>query len=148
MGFVNWRSYATLTDDNIGPTGKRRLDRLDRLADYLDTVPRDKFDMQEFGVQEEGCATVACIAGHSTRVVRELRLEPNFVNRMFMDLVNIRTKENHGVSAFADAFGLDLDVAYALTEPDAPHQTPKQAAKAVRRLAAEIRRRSEELNGK
>lgn len=136
---IDWRVYEALTNDVVGPKGATRLRRLDRLADYLATVPRKLFDMERYG-RKEHCGTVCCLAGHATRVVRELRLKPCAGKDEGMFIVNTRTDEDYD-SAFASAFGLDIYVASYLTDSTAPHRTPKQAAKAVRRLAAEIRRR-------
>jgi hypothetical protein len=51
-------------------------DRLLRLADYLDTVPPDRFDMDYWGSEQSpaSCSFSGCAGGWATNIFPELRL--------------------------------------------------------------------------
>jgi hypothetical protein len=74
------------------------------------------------------CYTVACIAGWATSVIPEELV-------IYDGLPYNEVTESIGYTAFAQAFGLDLDKAEALCQPDAEHRTSTQAAAAVLKLA-------------
>jgi len=111
---------------------------LQKLADYLRTVPPTDFDMNVWGdgnVADDGtpmCGTAACLVGHATVISDELILE-EAVDGNGLYPFNTRTRREYE-AAFADAFDLDISDAYDLSDSDADHQTPEEAADAIEDL--------------
>jgi hypothetical protein len=112
--------------------------RLNKLADYLETVPRKLFNMERWGT-DTPCGTAACVAGHAcTLFPREMRLHR--VSE-YSTGYHVVTRRNDGKwmwtwgsRAFARTFGVKDDEATEICE-DFSLCTPKQAAKKVRGLA-------------
>lgn len=87
-------------------------------------------DMTKQSNPKPGCGMVGCVGGWATVVHSDLFLHQGEVR-------NAET-ESFGFVAFAEAFDLYRDTAAALTYSDAPHQTPKAAARAVERVARRL----------
>lgn len=126
------------------------INRLLKLAQFLRELPRCSFDMQCW-IRDKGripddseddrfdryncnkipeCGMAACLGGWATHIVPELVIKKG-------GLHNTRTGGSD-YTAFGYAFGLDGVTAEILTDGDADHKTPKQAAKVLEELAVEI----------
>lgn len=146
---IDWSAHEALTTDKPHLVAGR----LRKLAKHLRTIPRKRFDQGSWG-REESCGTVAGLAGHACAVFPEkLRLKfeltPNEDGsrcgtvRRVLPSGRLAGGSRFTDQQFAMALGLDEMASYELTAWDAPHQTPKAAAKACERLADEIDRRGE-----
>ncbi len=117
--------------------------RLNKLADHLETVPEKLFDMENWAVKTS-CGTRACIAGHACAVVpRQMRMSvEDGVPRIQRRVGGRWAWDSWPTGLFAETFGVTDEEAEALCAPygsgyrkkDVP-KTPKQAARAVRKLA-------------
>jgi len=114
---------------------RTNIDRLLRLAALLrDLPPKDFNQGQWYGsdrdpdVRKAKCDMVCCLGGWATTIHPDLIFGPD----------GLYFQNTRAHLAFAVAFGLDEDVARALTDGDAPHQTPKAAARAVENVAADL----------
>jgi hypothetical protein len=96
---------------------------LSRLAERLEKLRPTEFDMNLF-CEKHSCGTVACIAGWSCiwYPKRSAKVEAK-------DMFNGDIRR-----LFSMMFGTCEDHSSNLIRHDAPHRTPKQAAKAIRRL--------------
>ena len=114
--------------------------RLLKLADYLETVPRENFDMgfwakREFRGQE--CATTACAGGWATNVwPRHLQIV-RAGDRQASVLHVASGRMNYG--AVAEFFGLEYGEARALFAPGwfDFEETPAQVARRLRAFVVE-----------
>lgn len=119
------------------------VNRLLRLADLLRySVDPDDFDMGAWvgkharSQKKAKCGTVACIGGWATAIHPKLELTGDDI--IYRPVAGSRKNLRSGVGAFAEAFDLDFNTAYRLTDACAPHRTPKQAARAVEKVAAAL----------
>jgi hypothetical protein len=104
------------------------LRRLRKLADHIAQVPRREFDMNSWR-----CGTKHCIGGHAAMLFpRDLQFDRYDV------IVSRRTGTDDPYAAFSETFGIALRDAAELCDPLVAHQTPKAAARAIRRLADRI----------
>lgn len=84
-----------MTPDDLGIT-KDQYSNLEKLADLLETVEEDKFDMRDFAtldgyggfcpnyIHKVGeCGTIACAAGHLVKIIEPLEGETwdDFIDR-------------------------------------------------------------------
>lgn len=126
------------------PTPKMGVQRLLRLAKYMRTVPEKRFDMGEWHKKTE-CGTAMCVAGHATRVVRELRLKEidGWSGDRTITITNLRVPNAYdGHEAFGEAFALSRHYALEVTHHDSSHRTPSAASRAVRKAAEGLAARS------
>src|SRR5688572_461394 len=117
-------------------------ERLAKLADYLDKLPRKQFNF-EFIIEDDTCGAVGCAIGHCHNVFPELvEYDPQWDG--------VKTKANgtrwyRGIAA--ELFGLDYTQAGGLFAPGhqecelgpdytnlSPKSTPKQVAKLIRQF--------------
>lgn len=122
-----------------GPSVTAAVRRLKQLASRLADLKSCNFDMSTW-VSYETCGTVGCIAGYAaSEVPKELRGETGVTDgyKQHGRILNTRTGR-YGYEAFADAFGLQDDVAYEVTHPDSSHRTPHQAHDVLVDLANRI----------
>jgi len=133
-------------------TPKQNIDRLLGLAQFLrEEVKRPDFNQADWfqSKYHEGlplnslidkkrkpihCKTACCVAGWATHY------HPNLFVSVTGDVRLERPNEETfpaalGAHAMAEAFGINFSRAVDLCNGDAPHQTPKKAAKAVEREA-------------
>lgn len=113
---------------------KVHRNRLRKLADYLDTVPRKKFDMKDYCINRNGgsrkrpgeaekeinnCGTVACAAGHGAvlfpRIARRHTYFDPFIDDCF------------GLLWINEAWSFIFSDSWVDRQP-----TPKQAARRIR----------------
>jgi len=126
---------------------RKSVNRLLKLSAFLYTLQKVDFDMSLYSRPKDDddlsyrqkplpvhCKTVCCIGGWATRFHPSLRL----TQHGFLTLPVGEMSSWCGHAAFARAFDLPFDVASQLCETGAPHQTPKQAAKAVEKVATEL----------
>lgn len=124
--------------------------RLEKLADFLDTLPRQKFDFGTFG-KEEGkpfmealaagkhrCGTVACAIGWTPAVFPRLMEWQDGFPAM-------RESGETCFSAAEELFGIDRDESRWLFNPGPSNNldndaTPKQVAKHIRKFLKEKQR--------
>jgi len=128
--------------------------RILKLADHLDTVPRRGFDQAYWSRRGENlelpsrkahereykCGAAACVAGHAVIVFPRLL----YFSRDYdypetpgdAASVVLRRSGDKGTTALQEVLDLCTACSYALTESSAPHQTPKRAARTLRRIAA------------
>lgn len=81
-------------------------DRLLKLADFLDTVPDDRFDMHTWasgGFEPEACGTVACAAGWACTIFKDEGLHLRF----YKNGPKPAFKELRGIDAVEEFFDLD-----------------------------------------
>ncbi len=122
------------------------------LADYLQTVPRQAFNMKHWSLVIKNkvlgrehvqhnyeCGMSACIGGHAALVFpHRLKLSAGEWGDDTGDLSTVRRDKfdnyRYGDVAFAHAFDLCQVCATKLTSNRAPHTTPKRAAQALRKL--------------
>lgn len=121
-------------------------ERLNKLADYLDTIPNKAFDMRSWvqfpdtskeDISQQAvstarrnnfeCGMTACLGGHAAIL---------FPRLLKIDRGNVvyKNDELEGTEAFAITFDICLYHAKNLTKYNASHRTPKKAAKAIRDL--------------
>jgi hypothetical protein len=110
--------------------------RLLRLADHLDTVPKELFNMRTWYTSYRGCGTVACAAGHAAAV-------PEFKDEGFaLETTDDCEKEpvykgHTGFEACSAFFKLDFNTnqriftRYSYGEDD---PTPKEVANRIREI--------------
>lgn len=118
--------------------------RLLRLADYLETVPRDRFDMNRWvgdswgGKQDLSCGTKACAMGHAATMpfFRKLGLK---LSRFGVGTGVPAIRGVYGLSAAVEIFGIEWAEAdylfggISLTGSH-DHSTPKQVARRIRQF--------------
>lgn len=110
------------------------IERLRKLAQFLERLPAKRFDMGSFGYKKEGCGTVACIAGW-TPSIAHVKRDPDNPARVIL-----RHGASQPVSFFAQEWlGLSDYQADGLFY--AQHgwgkggwSSPRAAAKRIRRL--------------
>lgn len=129
--------------------------RMEKLAAKLDTVPRRGFAMEwwvknkmtdrhyEMSNKEfirsmsraeknnHKCGMAACVGGWAVTVF------PKHLKYSEYGMPMTRDDDERGEYAIAKVLGICVDHAAKLTEQNAPHQTPKAAAKFIRRLVKE-----------
>jgi len=124
-----------------------------KLADHIEAVPDSGFKMDvwcsvvdgktasmEHHKRQYSCGMAACVGGHAAiKFPKRLRLRKMkdwygklVLGRLFLG----KTSRIEGPSAFSRAFGICDVCAEHLTDSDAPHDTPKKAAKAIRGLVS------------
>ena len=132
-----------------------KKDLLLELAEHLDKVPADQFDMKVWGYERvsPACGTVACIAGHAVPLVDELEwMVPNSTGwligknlaeltrasdiqmGMFSAHVVVRRDPDNliGSLAFAEVFDIPTDDAREICSTDDEGTTPHEAAEMIR----------------
>jgi hypothetical protein len=123
--------------------------RLLKLADFLDTLPRERFDYSTWvgmdwkGAQNLSCGTKACALGWAATIPEfrrlGLRLSP------YREVINVKTGAEHSNAAAQHTFGLTESEARLLfegvdmTEGEyhivlRSEATPKQVATHIRRF--------------
>jgi len=115
-----------------------------KLADYLETVPRKRFDMMSWFIgpikwkptrNNFNCGTSACIAGHAaTLFPRRLGIRATDEGAAFLVPYN-KKNGSEGVSAFARAFNINRSLSQLLCN-SCTIKTPKQAARAIRKIVS------------
>lgn len=123
------------------------INRLLELAELVRTLEPSNFSMANWCRWKDSknynnlpkkptqCKTTACIGGWATWIHPDLYLSKDG------DLCHTNDDEKNDtyvVHPFAKAFHLTEKVADDLTYYKAPHQTPKAAAKAVEKVAADL----------
>lgn len=115
-----------------------------KLARFLYRLPRKHFDQTTWRRKTPTCGTQACVAGWAAYVFPSRFQfkadEASFFSGTYSYVVSRRTGRE-GLEAFADAFYLNESHAEAICAPEAPHQTPKKAAHALRRLVKQLSRK-------
>lgn len=108
-----------------------RADRLLKLADYLETVPRDRFDMTDWSNMKTGCGFSGCAIGwaHHGKLFPGLAIRKKASDSF--SVLHYRG-ETH-LDAAALLFKIDSDSADDLFGP-AQIATPKQVAKRIRKF--------------
>ncbi|MDE2098322.1 MAG: hypothetical protein KGL39_13800 [Patescibacteria group bacterium] len=111
-------------------------------ANWLEKRPKEQFE-QAFYAVKTPCGTAACVAG-SFCLWRGMM--PVFRTNIFGHWIAIDYRQRGGrcfrASRFAqEGMGLSPEVGAKLFSSDAKHQTPKQAAEALRSLVANFRRK-------
>lgn len=104
----------------LGTVGARRLLKL---ADHLETVPRQRFNMSTWS-----CGTSACAMGHACEIpaFKRLGLE---IGIMFGSPLPVLPSGKEGFGAAVELFGITHTDAYALfKEQFAGRPTPKNLA--------------------
>lgn len=110
------------------------LRRLRKLADHIARVPRREFDMGSWR-----CGTKHCIGGHAALLFpREMKFVTFDGGNYILSRRAVTDDDIDPFYAFAEAFGITIEDAEDLCDPFAAHQTPKAAARAIRRLADRI----------
>jgi len=114
---------------------------LEKLAEYLDKVPRDKFDMNEW-YEETPCGAKACVLGHASVLFpRRFTRVTDYQNIGIRGYeVRHRTTGDEGSAAFATGFKIDYGDASSITHNPSTI-TPKQAARTIRSLVTRLKRR-------
>lgn len=132
---------------NNGVSMKPDLKGLTKLAEYLCTVPAKEFNMRDWKL-ESPCGTTACIAGHAaTLFPRRFQLfcsapeDAEYKDYWFSH----RVSGVGGSKGFATGFRISHEDALDLTisKRSVGFTTPKQAARAVRKLVARLEREME-----
>jgi hypothetical protein len=141
-----------MTTDPKPVSRKTSAHRLLKLADFLDKLPRRKFDYRLYG-EKTKCGTVACALGWATQMpeFRRLGLKAKWVKDCWAEfrLIPVFYGEM-GPGAACPVFGLTEDEAWFLFMPAATltadgdrspggNATPKQVAKHIRRFVKEHR---------
>lgn len=119
---------------NKAIVGKVFRGRLAALADLLDTVKDEQFDLGEWVAMEPGCGTVACACGWAG-------LSPAFIKQgFFLTDHGIPAFEgNRGVSAVTAFFGVGpRQFTYLFTRLEYPEGQwgPKDVAARIRQVLA------------
>ena len=105
-------------------------ERLRKLADYLETVPAEQFDMRQWS-----CGTKACIAGHATTVFPDrLRLVENDDGEMVVRLASGMPGLSSSAS-FGTAMGVQLRDALDICCCGSAETSVAEAAALLRRYA-------------
>lgn len=120
---------------------KPDIQGLIKLARFLRKLPKSKYD-QETWVEKRRCGTKACLAGWASFVFpARFTREPWFQSHQWT-MYNVKCRRTHhiGPRAFADGFHISYNDASDLCEGSASHQTPKQAAKAIDKLVARLKK--------
>jgi len=114
---------------------------LEKLAEYLDKVPQDKFDMSEWYV-ETPCGTKACVLGHASVLFPSRFKRVQNYKKINADGYKIqhRTAGVEGSLAFAVGFQIDYADASRITL-NPRIITPEQAARTIRSLVTRLKRR-------
>lgn len=117
---------------------KSDLKGLTKLARFLHRLPRKNFDQGVWTERGSSCGTKACVAGWAahlfpSRFRRVLDFKDENTGRSYYEITNRRTL-SLGAEAFGDAFRISYTDADDLCSIDAPHSTPKQAARAVMKM--------------
>lgn len=120
--------------------------RLLKLADFLETVPRKRFDMQTWvgdewkGKEDLSCGTSACAMGWATTIpsFRKLGLR---LQRSYVWGHSPAYGSRYGLDAAQKFFEIDLQTATLLFAPAKEYKdgsiskiTPKQVAKRIRKV--------------
>ncbi len=131
-------------------------ERLLRLADYLDTVPAERFDMGWWGSRgpwperSRLCGTVACAFGHACLIpeFQAAGLSPGWsaAGNLFPTLAGFTGEPGDTFAIAAAFFGLDLRDSFHLFEPDEYVDDREQPASSIR--PAEVAARIRELVAK
>lgn len=115
-----------------------RKDRLLKLADYLETVPRKKFDISGWGYETKKCGFAGCAMGWAGfgRLFRGLKFE-----RGDLHYAPEPHLGNDGFSIAQSLFGIDGEASRYLFSyrfyPDGETVTPKRVSKRIRSFVAE-----------
>lgn len=83
-----------------------------QLADLLDTVNLNNFDMFDWG-RESSCGFVGCAGGHATTIFPELTMVINDTNT---GMVVYQDKINY--NALAAFFEIDIEYSYYIFKPE------------------------------
>lgn len=114
------------------------IHRLLRLADILDSVPKDRFDIKRW---RSSCGTVECAIGHAANddYFKELGLTldspPEYPTGAYSEGFTPRFKEKRGINAVADLFGItpsDAEYLFVGESYDTPEVDPSDVAQRIR----------------
>jgi hypothetical protein len=113
--------------------------RLLKLADFLETVPRRRFDMGFWGngKSPKECGFAGCAAGWGTVILPSLEMVHTEWGTAF-----IKFKDYFGFKAIQEYFGIDRETSwYIFDSMQYPNQnynpTPKYVAKRIRSVVYE-----------
>ena len=114
---------------------------LEKLAEYMTTVPQDKFDMSEW-YEEAPCGAKACILGHASVLFPSRFKRVHIYQDTYSESYKIqhRTAGVEGSLAFAVGFQIDYADASRITL-NPRTITPEQAARTIRSLVTRLKRR-------
>jgi hypothetical protein len=132
---------------------KPDLKGLMELGRYLQRVPRNQFNQgywwsAKTGKKKSECGTTGCVAGHAVDAFPH-RFKRSDIETWTDDRDGLTYKEysvKHrrtglsGTEGFAAGFRLSYEDAFMITEAEASHQTPKQAAKAIFTLVDRLKK--------
>lgn len=113
------------------------LDRLEKLAEFLQTISRKQFNMENWYIRKPDCGTVACAAGWATHIPSFRRAGFKLLREKYLLKGDEYThfspvyKNNGGMDAVQTFFNLNDDDAWHLFGDDTK-RTPKQEAKVLR----------------
>lgn len=119
------------------------IENLNKLANHLDSVPPEEFDMTVFLEEAPDGRIRACIAGHAATVFPE-KLSVNWrtSDLSLTKMGDIFLREDPTMIselAFAEAIGLRYEDAYELVINKASNVlTPREAAESIRELIKAI----------
>jgi len=118
-------------------------ERLLRLADYVESIPPDLFDMDRW-VNETGlppCQTVGCVAGHA--LVSGQMYGFTILPKLRDHCLDEKTGESWLMGeAFAESFGLSRIEATAITAPSAYplfHVSQNKVAERIRDIVKGVK---------
>ncbi len=110
--------------------------RLLKLADFLESVPKAQFDIGDYYSLEKGCGMIACVAGWAG-MVPEFR-EAGYV--MDYGIYSLHGEPMQACQAFEKFFGteaFDANITYDCGYEEGGEVTPRQAAARIRVLVTE-----------
>ena len=111
--------------------------RLAKLADFLETVPEDKFNMDVWAYLGNktslgDCGTAGCALGWATKIFPELTINFSFSNP-YPDLYFEGFRNYSALELFFDLdFELSRDLFSALRYPDPANISPQEVANKIR----------------
>jgi hypothetical protein len=122
-----------------------------KLGRYLQRVPRKQFNQgqwwsKKISAKKSECGTAGCVAGHAAHVFPhrfkktygEIETDADGVEYTHYSVIH-RSSGMSGSDAFQRAFRISDDDAYMICSPEADHQTPKQAARAIFNLVDRLK---------
>lgn len=118
--------------------------RLQKLADYLKTLPRKGFDFTAVGIKDDACGAIGCAIGHASVVwPRRLRLKTYYSRCLLEMKVPSGWLDMSYTGVAMELFGICSNDAEALFTPGSQYliklpvcgrnATPKQVAKLIER---------------
>jgi hypothetical protein len=133
-----------------GVTMKPDLKGLMKLGRYLQRVPRKQFNQSIWwekatSEKKSECGTAGCVAGWAATVFPSRFKRAGQETDVFEGVkrtyygVEHRRSGLSGTEAFARGFRISDDDAYMICAPEADHETPKQAARAIFNLVNRLK---------